>query len=78
MYFKNLRFYIYYQAVCNSVKFTKKNFKSKILYYTLFVYLVVPMRRVWQYLDLGILGGNQLTLIYDNWPEPCSFGNVDY
>ena len=44
-------------------KDSQKRIKSKILYYTLFVYPVVPMRRKWQYLDLRLLGGNQLTYL---------------
>ena len=35
------------------------------------------MRREWQYLYLGLLGGN-LTLINDNCLKPCYFGNGDY
>ena len=42
-----------------------KKITSKILYYTLFVYLVVPIRRKCHYLDLSLLGGNGVTLIGD-------------
>ena len=40
-------------------KIRRKELKSKVLYYTLFVYLV-PMSRERQY--LGLLGDNQLLL----------------
>ena len=67
-----------YHAVCNSVKFTEK-LKNIYHYYTLLVYLVVPIRREWQYLDLGLIGGNQLVNSY-LWqlPGPCYYENGDY
>ena len=62
-------------AECNSVKIHRRELKGIILYYSWFVYLVVPIRMEWQYSYLGFIGGrlNRISTLTTIPPRFCAF-----